>query len=131
MAMAIENTFKEAGFTDGQAKALTNTFEQIQTFNHKNLITQLENRLIKWMLGFILALAMLIFVFIYTPLNQRIDDVNQRIDDLSADISEMRTIQASMQKEIQEMKLNQANMQRDIQDIKALLEKRAISSENH
>ena len=142
MGPSIENAFKDAGFSDKQIKALIPAFEKAYTPTPENTlateVAELKGRM--FMLTWAVAVVAAVFLGMGTLLYQRISSVettlNQRIDDLKTDISEvranqseMRTNQANIQKEVQDIRINQVNMQRDIQAIKALLEKRAVSSE--
>ena len=105
--MSIENTLKEAGFTEKQVFVLTPVFEKAQQPPVESLIVKLEIRLIRWMIGLIIILAGLIYFAIYTPLNTRITSVgislnqritsvetslNQRIDGLKTDVAENKAM---------------------------------------
>lgn len=117
MLRSIENTLKDAGFTDAQVRVLDSVFEKAQTSSgEKNLsleVGEIKGRItmLAWTVGILAAVFLGVGTLLYqrvtsveTSLNQRITSVetslNQRIDDLKEDVSENR---AMMQKVLEKL----------------------------
>lgn len=106
MSKSIENTLKDAGFTDAQIRVLDSVFEKVQAPSiEKNLsfeVGEIKGRItmLTWTVGILAA----VFLGVGTLLYQRVTSVetslNQRIDDLKEDVSENRVM---MQKVLEKL----------------------------
>ena len=127
MAIAIQDSLKEAGFTEGQIKVLTPVFEKFKASTNEHSfefrVGAIEGKLamLTWAIAVFVAVDLGTSTLLYQRTSSVETALNQRMDDLSADISEIKATQNHVQEEIREMKINQAIMQKDI---KTLLERR-------
>lgn len=118
MSKSIENTLRDAGFTDTQVRVLDSIFEKVQAPSvEKNLsleVGEIKGRItmLAWTVGILAA----VFLGVGTLLYQRTSSVeislNQRINDLKEDVSENRALMQQVLEKLDKLEDQIRSLQR-------------------